>query len=367
MKKYHINSNGDVKPCNATQRSCRFGGDDTHYNSFKEALASAESQNAMNSNTPTALKKKPNKENKKTVYNSRLNVEYSKNFDNKGGYFNELVVSGKVDYTKLNNQNYRELGFKEHTIGAKPKVIEMKEYMAQDRIFKLGEEEAKLDSSEWDAVNEISTDSYEWINGALYSEDPSQLLEDNDVSPVYLDELTKNIDSALSKGPKKQRTLYRGVRKDSRIFRTEDNKEISADKWVSENLKVGEEIIFDGYQSASPNPEVAIDYAGGAELSMMSYLRKKGLGGGGLLYEIITPEGLNIASVSDFPEEQEVLLPRKARYVVVGVEKSNVIFESKGSADTNIVRLMATNSKGEILDGTNSDEIEPTQYGNVDK
>jgi len=365
MKKYHINSKGDVKPCNATQRVCRFGGDDTHYSNFEEALKVAEKQNESDNNTqPMTIKKDTKNSHKKKVYNSRLNVEYTKNLDNEEGYFNELVVSGKVDYTKLDNKNHRELGFLEHESNSSgnAKIIKKKSFMSQSGIFKLGEKEAKLTSEEWDAVNEISTDSYEWINGALYSDNPHDLLEDNGVSPKFLDELTKNIDSALSKGPKQQRTLYRGVRKDSRVF-TSDNKKVAVSEWVENNLKVGEEIVFDGYQSASPNPDVAMDYAGGAELSMVGSLRKKGLASDGLLYEIITPEGLNISSISDFPEEQEVLLPRKSRYVVVGVEKANVICDKKGVADTTVVRLMAMNSKGEILDGSNSDELEETVYG----
>lgn len=36
-KKYHINAAGDVKPCKATQRACRYGGEQSHYATEKEA------------------------------------------------------------------------------------------------------------------------------------------------------------------------------------------------------------------------------------------------------------------------------------------------------------------------------------------
>lgn len=42
MPKFHINSKGDVKPCNATVKACRFGGDEQHFKDASEARAFVE-------------------------------------------------------------------------------------------------------------------------------------------------------------------------------------------------------------------------------------------------------------------------------------------------------------------------------------
>lgn len=66
--------------------------------------------------------------------------------------------------------------------------------------------------------------------------------------------------------------------------------------------------------------------------------------------EISTPAGMNVSSVSRIKGEAEVLLPRGARYVVVG----------RYSTDAAVVlQMVAVNSKGELLDGTNDDPPPP--------
>lgn len=45
-EKFHINKNGEAMPCKATVRVCRYGGDDNHYGTVKEAQAVAEKMNA---------------------------------------------------------------------------------------------------------------------------------------------------------------------------------------------------------------------------------------------------------------------------------------------------------------------------------
>lgn len=42
MAKFHINSNGEAKPCSATRRACQFGDDTLHFGTAEEARAIAE-------------------------------------------------------------------------------------------------------------------------------------------------------------------------------------------------------------------------------------------------------------------------------------------------------------------------------------
>lgn len=75
----------------------------------------------------------------------------------------------------------------------------------------------------------------------------------------------------------------------------------------------------------------------------------------GMLFEILTPEGVNVTSVSEYRSELEVLLPRNQTYVVVG-HKEIVNDEDYPEYNQKVVQLVAINSKGEVLDGTNADE-----------
>jgi hypothetical protein len=75
----------------------------------------------------------------------------------------------------------------------------------------------------------------------------------------------------------------------------------------------------------------------------------------GMLFEILTPEGVNVTSVSEYRSEREVLLPRNQTYVVVG-HKEIVNDEDYPEYNQKVVQLVAINSKGEVLDGTNADE-----------
>jgi hypothetical protein len=75
---------------------------------------------------------------------------------------------------------------------------------------------------------------------------------------------------------------------------------------------------------------------------------------GGILFEVLTPEGVNVTSVSEYKSECEVLLPRNQTYVVVG--HKTIIDKYYPEDNKKVVQLVAINSKGEVLDGTNADE-----------
>lgn len=297
-------------------------------------------------------------------YNTNLNIDSKENGGKlvDMGYFSKKTLSGVLDYTKLNEHSEEELGFRKIEKGEAYDVTEVDKNLSLMDYTNLGEMEVKnMTKDDKRALTFFTSNSYTWVNDALFSkkvdavskyekalpEDAS--LEENIKSyqqnKEVLKKVSKHLDEALTKGPKQQRVLYRGIRSSASFFRDEDGEHITAGEWTDANLEVGKEIKFDGYQSSSPKMSGASSY----------------MGNNGMLYEIVTPEGVNVESITEFHGEEEVTLPRGARYTVVGIHKGVDVKVSKYSTLKNnvVVRLMAINSKGEILDGTNSDPVEP--------
>lgn len=109
------------------------------------------------------------------------------------------------------------------------------------------------------------------------------------------------------------------------------------DNWINNHGRLGQTVSFSSYTSTSTCISVA---------SRMS--------NEGILFEILTPEGVNITSVSEYTSEREVLLPRNQTYAVVG--HKTIVDEYYPECNVQVVQLVAINSKGEVLDGTNADE-----------
>lgn len=300
-----------------------------------------------------------------TEYKPELNIEVRENSGLLAdmGYFNKQTVSGVLDYTNIDGSSEmaEKLGFRKLEEGDTYAVTENTK-MELDDFVTMGDEETKnYDEDENEAITGFSVASYEWLNEALFNkkvaaddnEEPGNFSEAFEAADYNRDDRTFNnistvvgvMDEALAKGPKKQRTLYRSVPGYANMLRDSNGKKMTASDWAKSMYAPGKEVVFDGYQSTSPKANAVGSF----------------LSNSGLMYEIITPEGVNISSKSSFKKEQEVTLPRSARYTVVSVVdqvnvegKNKTIFEN-----VTVVRLMAINSKGEILDGTNSDPIEP--------
>jgi len=113
------------------------------------------------------------------------------------------------------------------------------------------------------------------------------------------------------------------------------------DNWLADHGQLGQTISFSSYTSTSSCISVARNMSGNDS--------------SGMLFEILTPEGVNVTSVSEYRSEREVLLPRNQTYVVVG-HKEIVNDEDYPEYNQKVVQLVAINSKGEVLDGTNADE-----------
>lgn len=301
----------------------------------------------------------------KQVYTDEsLNITYQKQSGNlvKAGYLAPRYVRGVINYNNLNEESYSAFGFQnphENPNGYQPIGLPVR------TMRKLSEIELrKLSVNEKLAARFFTSNNYDWFNNILYGRntelpEPDESYEkfaeegygifneDNQhkihlsgfsVSPKFrtketVEKICSVLDDALSHGPKRQRILYRGKKGYSSIF----DKAGSVSNWVDQNMPLGKEVVFDGYQSASPCFDIARQYSGGD----------------GLIYEILTPEGVNVTDISQYENEREVVLPRQARYMVVGVHK-NVKRKGDYKGMTTIVQLVAINDKGEILDGTNS-------------
>jgi hypothetical protein len=301
---------------------------------------------------------------KKVYTDELLNITYQKQSGNlvNAGYLAPRYVRGIINYNNLDEESYSIFGFQnphENPDGYQP--IELPVHTVCD--LSAVELDA-LNVSELLAARFFTSTNYDWFNSILYGKNtklpkPDKSYkkfaeegygifdEDNQenayasnfsIPPEYRTEETVQkicsvLDDALSRGPKRQRILYRGKPGFSSIF----NKAGGVSNWVDQNMPLGKEVVFDGYQSASQSFDVACEYSGSS----------------GLIYEILTPEGVNVTNVSKYENEREVVLPRQARYVVVGVHK-NVKCPGDYEGMTTIVQLVAINEKGEILDGTNS-------------
>ena len=268
--------------------------------------------------------------------------------------------------TQWDDQSYLKYGF---TPINKTKPFFQEAALTEEESIQESKRDLFLASeSEKKALVYFSTDNYDWVNGALYSKEslPSvkgsranfgdgtvdtqitsvasgeQFAEDQYITPESertqeaLKEVVNTLDTALDKAPRtKTRLLYRGVQPNGQI----DGK--PAWLWAKQNAPVGKVLKFDGYLSTTSEYETANKtYASDKE---------------SVIFEIRTPEGLNISSISSYSDEQEVLLPRGEQYAVVGNHYVRRRKDTpKGSLKgTRIIQLVAINDKGEVLDGTN--------------
>lgn len=141
----------------------------------------------------------------------------------------------------------------------------------------------------------------------------------------------------MAKAPRKRtRTLYRGVQQGGTGASGQP-----VEAWASQEAHLGEKVTFDGYQSTSSSFSIASETYASDDSSV--------------IFEIRTPEGVNLTSISSYQEEQEVLLPRKSTYVIVG--KHDVIRPTGRTAT--IIQMVAVNSDNEVLNGSNQSHPEP--------
>jgi hypothetical protein len=314
----------------------------------------------------------------KTTHSMTSNISSFGNIQNEeiqgtlvdSGYISESQVSGKINYVDLNENSYKDFGFQH------PDEKRKSDVSLIDLIELSKTELEEIPLGEQRALGYFTGDNYQWINTALFGENdynsdlpplregaeninkvadhfsdipysdynklgPKWESSDKEITPELLKVVTSKMDDGMLKAPGKQRILYRGISSSHRTF---DNYKSVAD-YVKENYPLGQELEFDGYQSTSYSPVIADNYANR---------------GGGVIFEIKTPSGLNVASISHFIGEKEVLLPRSVRYTVVGVHE-NVTYQAEAagdtqyepSANTTVVQLIEVTEEGSIRTSQN--------------
>jgi hypothetical protein len=278
-------------------------------------------------------------------------------------YFSKQQNSGQINYTKLDENSYAEFGFQ----GPDDERVNS---WTLDQLKELSEAElGDMTISEKKALQTFTGDAYKMINISLYGKKTSQLYADDpDYKPYYNDEVDENgswypvrgtdspkfiqeftelADSALTKTPKQQRILYRGMARYHSELAGDTMAETTEKiiKYVDDNYSLGQEVMFDGFQSASYSPTIASDYSGA----------------GGIVFEIKTASGANVAGISEYGEEREVILPRHSRYMVVGVHKkveyvADDIGKDQGyhrQGNTTVIQLIEITDDGYVRDETN--------------
>lgn len=294
-------------------------------------------------------------------------------------YLSGMQISGLVDYTKLNDESYTEFGFK-HISESRKSGMSLKEFV---EVSKAELEDIPLDEKQ--ALRFFTSNHFGWVNKALYQQNQEDVVDPvlmpdqgeykprfdgkrfskelefdhgydelsyTEKTPSLVEELTAKIDSAMEKSPKQQRIVYRGMNIYHSAILAYKKKHKSASlgtvKYVEENYPLGQEVVFDGYQSTSFSPTVAADYASE----------------NGIVFEIKASSGLNVSSISHFDIEQEVIMPRNARYMVVGVhQKQDYIYgdngKYQGTQRLNVVQLVEITDDGYIRDESNAKKTTP--------
>lgn len=283
------------------------------------------------------------------------------------GAFNDSTVHGLIDYRRLESgDDSRVFGFTE----IEPyEPYMLREFNNEDEYSysdMTDVEYAQLDTNEKHTMNAFTGNDFMWVNNIMYGKEkvaPDDDDDDDDTGERSSSEsgrtasvfsrVASTMDSAINKGPKKQRFLYRAIKGDDQLFGDFENGEsMTANDWLSAaDSRLGTEVSFAGYQSTSDKTDGV----------------KKFSRDNGVIMEILTPEGVSVATNSEHQDEYEVVLPRNQRYMVVGTYKHvDIDFPQthhtayRDSADNmTVIRLVAINSDGEVLDGTNSDEISP--------
>lgn len=195
------------------------------------------------------------------------------------GYLQDGVVSGVVDYRKLDEDSHKDFGFS----GKDFFSLKINEHLDRNAELISQYEMRDFTDSEKNAAEFFTTNYYATFNGFLYG--TTKPSDSKLFGGIHIEKAKKRVaamDSFMEKAPKKQKILYKGIYGDAEMF---DG--TTAEEWAESNLKVGSELVFDGYQSSSFDPEQALRY-----------------GRNGIVYEILTPEGVNIVSVSQFQEER---------------------------------------------------------------
>lgn len=150
-----------------------------------------------------------------------------------------------------------------------------------------------LSNEQLEGLQDYTANDYDIVNGALKRGVFDELPDD-------YQQLVHRMDEAFAMAPTvdEPRMLYRGVR----VPDTWDPASIGAN--LAEAYPPGTSLTFGAYLSTSLRPSVATSFSRGPGL---------------VVFEMRSRSGINVQSLSDLPEEREVLLGRGSQWRVVDV------------------------------------------------
>lgn len=248
-------------------------------------------------------------------------------------YWDKTQVTGQISYPDLDEESYMDFGFQELS-PFEDNTLTSSDYITDSKKVKeLSKQElSHLTKEEKEAVHLFSTDEFLRINADLYGMELDESLREPDYD-YDLPTVLKSMDTIFNKTPGIQRTVYRGMGLRHMLFEQNGGESyIDPNDYMYDNYTLGSEVVFDGYQSSSTDPEVGLSFAGNQ----------------GLLFRVKTSSGLNITSISEYDSEKEVLLPKQARYMVVGVHDSIPVNTEKGEEIVNVIDLVEINDDGYV-------------------
>lgn len=277
-----------------------------------------------------------------------------------------LVKHSRNSFGKIDEKSWIKYGFQGLGFDAYDELTDEE----SDKILNESIEELKkMSKEEEDALFFYSTSGFKDFQKVLYR----QKNPNNEENLKKYEQIVKNLDNALEKAEKKDKIVYRGLRGDNTIIAPDFNEmnddfllsdeailgdfndfnmddpfdeDKNLDNYVDRELQLGKTISFDGYISSTYNPSAVREYTTG-----------------GILFEIKTPEGMNMKAISEFEDEDEILLPRESKYKIVGVQKD----DHQISSAKYVVQLVAVNDDDSIKTAKNLKNSSKTSWENIIK
>jgi len=229
--------------------------------------------------------------------------------------------------------------FEEKRIIATPYDPEYKTFIEEaDRFANSVTDQVQIDS-----ILRYTSHNFEeirnYLNGKNLSRNSELKIEPED--QTLLAENVAAIDSALSlaEPPPSHRKLYRG------LAVTQAHGDIS--QWVSTHFPLGKTVQQKSYMSTSLNPSVAVTFGSVGIADLGNPNEKSAIP---VVFEILSKQGAPLGDQlhSVGVREQEVLLPREAKFKVVGVTH-NVKF-TYGNSESNDFNRTATRTVIQLID-----------------
>lgn len=317
----HIGSKGPDRCTASVLENCPFynkDGYENHFRTMKEARE--EYERRMDDRIFT------NKLNKKMM---TLKFSENKSPLTSFNYARKMNIEGKINPKIINNDSWKEFGF------SGPNILKMKATNNELKFYNQAsvQEISVLSDREKEALQFFTSSSFADFNKYVFNATSI----DKEKQAVF-NNIKETLDNALNKSPKISKIVYRGVKTSASVIGINEDDDYGKrmeklNNYVNNNFKLGSKVAFSGYQSTALDPSVATSWA---ERD-------------GIVFEIMSPNGVNLTSISRNPEETEVLMPRNTKYMVIGVQKGDDLPFSYRAKPSHIIQLVAIDDDNNVL------------------